>query len=290
MTPEVALIDATTIPRLGFGTLNVPPDRKPTRANTTKTAEIVGLALRVGYRLLDTAQAYGNERGVGEAVVGSGIPRRELYLTSKLANPNHRPDDVRRSYGETLEKLGPEPLELFLIHWPLPTLFDGDYVSTWRALTELVAEGLLRSAGVSNFQPDHLDRIIGETGVVPTVNQIELHPYFANRAARSATAGHGIAVQAWSPLGHGQVLDDPVIARIASDRGRSCAQIVLRWHVQHGSITIPKSMHQDRMRDNFDVFDFELSGEEMATIDGLDRGEAGRVGPHPDTFEGLPTA
>jgi len=290
MTPEVALIDGTTIPQLGYGTLLVPPDRKPTRANTAKTAEIVGSALRVGYRLLDTAQAYGNEGGVGEAVAASGIPRHELYVTSKLANPNHRPDDVRRSYGETLEKLGPEPLDLFLIHWPLPTLFGGDYVSTWRALTELVAEGRLRSAGVSNFQPDHLDRIIGETGVVPTVNQIELHPYFANEAACRATTGHGISVQAWSPLGHGQVLDDPVITRIASDRGRSRAQIVLRWHIQHGYITIPKSMHQDRMRENFAVFDFELSEDELASIDGLDRGEAGRVGPHPDTFEGLPSA
>ncbi len=289
MTPEVRLNDGTTIPQLGFGTLNVPPDREPTRANTTKTAEVVGLALQAGYRLLDTAQAYANERGVGEAIAASGIPRQELYVTSKLANPHHRPDDVRRSYDETLEKLGLQRLDLFLIHWPLPTLYDGDYVSTWRALTELVTDGRLRSAGVSNFQPAHLDRIIAETGVAPAVNQIELHPYFANEAARAATEGHGIAVEAWSPLGHGQVLEDKVITGIAGDRAKSCAQIVLRWHIQRGYVTIPKSSHRDRMRDNFNVFDFELSDEEIDSINALDKGEAGRVGPHPDTFEGFPS-
>ncbi len=289
MTPAVPLNDGTTIPQLGFGTLNVPPEREATRANTAKTAEVVGLALQAGYRLLDTAQAYGNERGVGEAIAASGIPRQELYVTSKLANPNHRPDDVRRSYAETLEKLGLQRLDLFLIHWPLPTLYDGDYVSTWRTLTELVADGRLRSAGVSNFQPAHLDRIVGETGAAPAVNQIELHPYFANEAALAGTQAHGTAVEAWSPLGHGQVLEDEVITGIASDRGKSSAQIVLRWHIQRGYITIPKSTRRERMRDNFNVFDFELSDEEVASINALDKGEAGRVGPHPDTFEGLPS-
>ncbi len=216
MVPTIALNSGTGIPQLGFGTLNVQPDRQDTASNTEKTAEIVGLALRVGYRHIDTAEQYGNERGVGTAIAASGIPRAELYLTSKLGNRNHRPDDVRRSFVETLAKLGVEKLDLFLMHWPLPTLYDGDYVSTWRALTELVADGRLRSVGVSNFQPAHLDRIIAETGVVPAVNQIEVHPYFRNDAARAASIQHGIAVEAWSPLGQGALLDDDVIGRIAA--------------------------------------------------------------------------
>ncbi len=285
---RITLGNETTIPQLGFGTLGVPPDRRPSRANTEKTAQIVGLALEVGYRHIDTAQMYGNERGVGEAIAASGIPREELYVTSKLGNGNHRPADVRRSFDETLEKLGLEQLDLFLMHWPLPTLYDGDYVSTWEAMCELVAGGRLRTAGVSNFQPAHLDRVIAETGVVPAVNQIEGHPYFANSAARAASTRHGIAVEAWSPLGQGRVLDDQVIGRIAAARGRSVAQVILRWHIERGHIIIPKSLHRERMEGNFNVFDFELSEQDVASIDALDKGESGRIGPNPDTFAWIP--
>jgi 2,5-diketo-D-gluconate reductase A len=283
-SPRIALNDGTTIPQIGFGTLNVPRDRQPTQENTEKTAQVVGLALELGYRHIDTAQSYGNERGVGAAVAASGIPREQVYITSKLGNGNHRPDDVRRSFNETMEKLGLEQLDLFLIHWPLPTLYDGDYVSTWKAMVQLVADGRLRTAGVSNFQPDHLDRIIGETGVVPAVNQIEVHPYFTNLAAREASIRHGIVVEAWSPLGQGVLLNDAVIGRIAAARGKTVAQVALRWHIQHGHVIFPKSEHRERMRENLDVFDFELSAEEMASLDGLDQGERGRTGPNPDTM------
>jgi 2,5-diketo-D-gluconate reductase A len=284
MVPRIALNDGTSIPQFGFGTLHVPPDRTPSPENTAKTAEIVGLALDGGYRLIDTAQSYGNERGVGEAIAASGIPRDELYVTSKLGNGNHRPEDVHRSFAETLEKLGLDQLDLFLIHWPVPTLYDGDYVSTWRAMTELVADGRLRTAGVSNFLPAHLDRIIAATGVVPAVNQVEAHPYFANDAVRAASAAHGIAVEAWSPLAQGRLLEDPAITQIAAEHDKTSAQIVLRWHIQHGNIVFPKSMQRERMEQNIDVFDFELSAADMASMDALDKGVAGRNGPDPDTF------
>ena len=286
--PGMTLNDGTVVPQLGFGTLAVQPDREVTQSNIEKTAAIVGLALQAGYRHIDTAQAYGTERGVGQAIAASGIPRDELYITSKLANANHRPDDVRRSLDETIHNLGLEQLDLFLIHWPLPTLYDGDYVSTWKILTEFVAQGRVRSAGVSNFQPAHLDRIIAETGAVPAVNQFELHPYFTNDAARAATRRYGIAVEAHSPLGHnGKPLTDETITAIAETRGKSSAQIILRWHMQHGHIAIPKSARPERMTENLTVFDFELSPEEIASIDTLSQGESGRSGPNPDTYEGI---
>jgi 2,5-diketo-D-gluconate reductase A len=287
-SPLVTLNDGTTIPQLGFGTLGVPPDRRPSRSNTEKTAEIVGLAIEAGYRHIDTAQMYGNERGVGEAIAASGVPREELYVASKLGNGNHRPDDVRRSFEETLDKLRLERLDLFLMHWPLPTRYDGDYVSTWEAMTELVSDGRLRTAGVSNFQPAHLERIVAETGVAPAVSQVEAHPYFANGAAREASARHGVVVEAWSPLGQGKVLDDEAIGRIAAARGKSNAQVILRWHVQRGHVVIPKSVRRERMEENLDVFYFGLSAEEVASIDSLDGGEGGRVGPNPDTFDWIP--
>lgn len=290
--PTITLNNGTAIPQLGFGTLDVPPDRAPTPENTARTAEIVGLALELGVRHIDTAQMYGNERGVGEAIAASGIPREELWVTSKLGNANHRPDDVRRSFDETLARLRLDYLDLFLVHWPLPTLYDGDYVSTWKAMTELLADGRLRSAGVSSFQPDHLDRIIDKTGVVPAVNQIEVHPYFHNDVARTASRRHGIAIEAFSPLGHGKtnVLADPVVRRIADGHARSAAQVILRWHVQHGHIVFPKSMHRERIEENLAILDFQLTRDEMAAIDALDRGEAGRVGPHPDRFDWIPEA
>jgi 2,5-diketo-D-gluconate reductase A len=285
---NITFNNGKTIPQLGFGTLSIQPDRQDTVANTEITARIVGEALQIGYRHIDTAQHYGTERGVGQAIVAFGLPRDEVFVTTKLGNANHRPHDVRRSFDETLEKLRLQQVDLFLMHWPLPTLYSGDYVSTWRAMTELVSDGRVRSAGVSNFQPDHLDRIIHETGVVPVVNQIEVHPEFSNSVAVEATRRYGIAVEAWSPLGQGKVLRNPVIARIAAERGKSPAQIVLRWHIHHGYVIFPKSTHRGRMQENFRLFDFELSAAEIVAIDALDKGESGRIGPNPDTFAWIP--
>jgi 2,5-diketo-D-gluconate reductase A len=232
---------------------------------------------------------YANEAGVGEAIQASGLARDELYVTTKLNNGFHRPDDARRSFAESLERLKLDRVDLFLIHWPLPTQYDGDYVSTWRALAELLEDGRATSIGVSNFQPDHLDRIIGETGVVPVVNQIEVHPYFGNEAARAASLRHGVKVEAWSPIAQGAVLDDPTIGKIAAEHGRTPSQVTLRWHVQRGDIVFPKSMRVERMRENFAIFDFELSDDEIAAITALDRGAAGRRGPDPDTFDYIPS-
>ncbi len=290
MVPEIRLNDGVSIPQLGFGTLQIPESRQPSAAEIADAVGLFGEAFAIGYRHFDTAQSYGNENAVGQAVASCGVPRSDVFVTSKLSNANHHPDEVRRSFEESLAKLGSEYVDLFLIHWPLPTLYDGDYVSTWRAVSELVSGGRLRSAGVSNFQPDHLDRIISGTGAVPSVNQIEVHPYFLNAAARDACTAHGIAVEAWSPLGRGPLLQDAVIVGMANECGRTPAQVVLRWHVQHGHIVFPKSRRADRMAENFDVFSFELSAEQMGAIDGLDRGEDGRVGPHPDTFAWIPSA
>ena len=287
--PQITLNNGVTIPQIGFGTLHVPPDRNPSPENTAVTAEVVGLALELGYRHIDTAQMYGNERGVGRAIAEAGIPREELWITSKLGNGNHRPDDVRRSFDETLVKLGLDYLDLFLVHWPLPTLSEVDYVSTWRAVTELLAGGRLRSAGVSNFQPDHLDRIIRETGLVPVVNQIEVHPYFRNDSVRDATRRNGIAIEAWSPLGQGHIVNDAVVAKIATAHAKTVAQVILRWHIQNGHIVFPKSMHQERMEENLAIFDFQLSNSGLAAIDALDKGQSGRIGPNPSTFAWIPS-
>jgi len=288
MIPTITLNNGTPIPQLGFGTLKIPPDRAPTPENARKTADVVGLALQIGYRHIDTAQMYGNEMGVGLALAESGIARDEIYITTKLGNAKHRPDDVRHSFDQSMERLDLDHLDLFLMHWPLPTLYDGDFVSTWEAMASLIGSGRLRSVGVSNFQPAHLDRIVSATGVVPAVNQIEVHPYFRNDAARAASARHGVMIEAWSPLGQGTVLQDSVIASIARSSGKSVAQVVLRWHIQHGHAIFPKSTHEERMRENLDIFDFALSTGEMARIDALDRGEVGRIGPNPDTFAWIP--
>ena len=288
MIPTITLNNGTPIPQLGFGTLKIPPDRAPTPENARKTADVVRLALQIGYRHIDTAQMYGNEMGVGLALAESGIARDEIYITTKLGNAKHRPDDVRHSFDQSMERLDLDHLDLFLMHWPLPTLYDGDFVSTWQAMASLIGSGRLRSVGVSNFQPAHLDRIVSATGVVPAVNQIEVHPYFHNDAARAASARHGVMIEAWSPLGQGTVLQDSVIAAIARTLGKSLAQVVLRWHIQHGHVIIPKSNHEERMRENLDIFDFALSTGEMARIDALDRGEVGRIGPKPDTFAWIP--
>ncbi len=278
--PSIPLNNDTTIPQLGFGVYQVPP---------ADTAEVTTKALEVGYRHIDTAQMYQNEEGVGAAIKASGLPREELYVTSKLNNGFHRPDDARRAFDETLRKLGLDRIDLFLIHWPLPTRYDGDYVSTWRTLAELVEDGRAVSVGVSNFQPAHLDRIIEETGVKPAVNQIEVHPYFTNEEARTASHRHQVAVEAWSPIAQGAVLDDEVIGRIASAHGKTPAQVTLRWHVERGDIVFPKSVNEQRMRENFEIFDFSLTPDEVAAISALDRGESGRTGPNPDTFDWIPS-
>ncbi len=277
--PRITLNDQTTIPQLGFGVFQVPPE---------ETADTVKQAFDVGYRHIDTAQMYGNEQGVGDAIAGSGIDRNELYVTTKLNNGFHRPDDARRELATSLERLQLDRVDLVLIHWPLPTKYDGDYVSTWQALIDFQREGGATSIGVSNFQPEHLDRIIEETGVVPVVNQIEVHPYFGNQAARAASAGHDIAVEAWSPIAQGNVLDDSAIKGIAAKVERTPAQVTLRWHLQRGDIVFPKSMNVERMRENFAIFDFELGADDMAEITGLDRGDDGRQGPNPDVFDYIP--
>lgn len=276
MIPSTKLNDGTTIPQLGFGTFMVPAE---------ETAATVGTALEVGYRHIDTAQGYHNEAEVGEAVANSSLARDEVYLTSKLHNRNHERDDVMRSFDETLEKLRVDTLDLFLIHWPLPTQYDGDFVSTWKAILELVEDGRLTSAGVSNFQPDHLERIIGETGVAPVVNQVEAHPYFRNDDARRASHEQAIAVEAWGPLGKGEILDNATIVDLASDLERAPSQVILRWHIQRGDIVFPKTMHRERMEENLAVFDFTLTEAQMSQIDELDRGPEGRMGPDPDTFD-----
>ena len=277
--PTITLNDGTAIPQLGLGVFQVPPEQ---------TAEVVTQALEVGYRHIDTAQMYQNEAGVGSAIAAAGLPREDLYVTSKLNNGFHRPDDARRAFEETLTKLGLDRVDLFLIHWPLPTLYDGDFVSTWRTLAEFVQDGRATSVGVSNFQPAHLDRIIEETGVVPAVNQVEVHPYFGNAEVRAADARHGIATEAWSPIAQGAINDDEQIGAIADAHGRSKAQVVLRWHVQRGDIVFPKTTKVERMHENAAIFDFELTGDQMATLDGLDRGEQGRRGPNPDAFDYVP--
>ena len=246
------------------------------------------MALEVGYRHIDTAEMYGNERGVGEAIRASGLDRGEVYVTSKLNNGFHRPDDARRAFDQTLAELGFDYVDLFLIHWPLPTRYDGDFVSTWKTLEEFKADGRSRSIGVSNFQVEHLERLAAETDTVPAANQIELHPYLQNREVRSYDEEHGIATEAWSPIAQGEVLDDPVVTEIAERIGRTPAQVVLRWHVQHGNIVFPKSVTPERVRENFEIFDFELESGDVERIDGLDRGEAGRTGFHPDQMDYVP--
>ena len=271
--PSVRLNAGIQIPQLGFGVFQIEPE---------DTVEAVTRALEIGYRHIDTAEMYGNEREVGEAVRASGLVRDEVFVTSKLNNGAHRPDDARRAFDGTLSALGFDHVDLFLIHWPLPTLYDGDFVSTWQVLEEFKADGRARSIGTSNFQVEHLDRLAAETEVVPAVNQIELHPYFQNREVAAYGEEHGIVTEAWSPIAQGEVLDDSEIGEVAEKLGRTPAQVVLRWHVQHGYIVFPKSVTPDRIRENFELFDFELDADDMSRIDSLDRGESGRQGPHPD--------
>ncbi|MBO4209845.1 aldo/keto reductase [Micromonospora echinofusca] len=277
--PDVPLNDGNTIPQLGFGVYQVEP---------RDTVAAVRKALEVGYRHVDTAQMYGNEAEVGEAVRTSGLDRSEVFITSKLNNGYHRPEDARRAFESTLTALGSDYVDLFLIHWPLPTRYDGDFVSTWRTLEEFQRDGRARSVGVSNFQVAHLERLATETETVPAVNQIEVHPYFGNEEVRAYGHRHGIPTEAWSPIAQGRVLGDPTIVDIAEQVGRTQAQVVLRWHVQRGDIVFPKSNTPERIEENFRIFDFELDDTAMERITNLDRGGAGRQGPNPDTFDYVP--
>jgi 2,5-diketo-D-gluconate reductase A len=277
--PQITLNDGHAIPQLGFGVFQIPPG---------ETAAAVADALEAGYRHIDTAEMYGNERGVGEAIRASGLGRDEVFVTSKLNNGFHRPDDARRAFDGTLEALGFEHVDLFLIHWPLPTLYDGDYVSTWQVLEELHSDGRARSIGVSNFQVDHLERLAAECDVVPAVNQIELHPYLLNAEVDEYGREHGIVTEAWSPIAQGQVLGGPEITAIAERIGRTPARVVLRWHIQRGNVVFPKSTTPARIRENFDLFDFALDDADMDRIAALDRGEEGRTGPNPDRFAYVP--
>jgi 2,5-diketo-D-gluconate reductase A len=274
--PQIELNDGNRIPQLGFGVFQIDP---------SETVEAVTHALEVGYRHIDTAEMYGNEREVGEGIRQSGLDRGDVFVASKLNNSFHEPDAARRAFDGTLEALGFDYVDLFLIHWPLPTLYDGDYVSTWRTLEEFKEQGRARSIGVSNFQVEHLERLAAETDTVPAVNQIELHPYFQNREVRAYDEDHGIATEAWSPIAQGEVLDDEAVGEIAERVGRTPAQVVLRWHVQRGNIVFPKSVTPERIRENFEIFDFELEESDLERIDELDRGEGGRNGPHPDRFD-----
>jgi len=273
--PDVMLDNGRTIPEFGFGVFQIRPE---------DTAAAVAAALQAGYRHIDTAQMYGNEKQVGEAIARSGLDRAQVFVTTKLGNDAHLPDDARRAFSESLSKLGFDYVDLFLIHWPLPTRYGGDYVSTWKTLVEFYRDGRARSIGVSNFQPHHLRRLHEESETRPAINQIEVHPFLTQPGLRTFCAEHEIAVEAWSPLAQGLVLDDPEIVSIAGRVGKTPAQVVLRWHVERGDIIFPKSVTPARIKENIDIFDFELSGEDVERISALDRGE--RTGPDPDTFTG----
>ena len=273
--PDITLNNGQQIPQLGFGVFLIKPH---------DTMSAVSTALQAGYRHIDTAEMYGNEKEVGEAIRRSGLDRSEVYVTSKLSNDAHRPDDARRAFDESLKALGVDYLDLFLIHWPLPTRYDGDYVSTWKTLEEFYRDGRARSIGVSNFQPRHLRRLHGESEIIPAVDQIEVNPYLTQDELRGFCAEHQIAVEAWSPLGRGGVLGDPTIVAIARRAAKTPAQVVLRWHLERGDIIFPKSVTPDRIRENIDIFDFGLSADEVEAIRALNRNE--RTGPDPDTFDG----
>jgi diketogulonate reductase-like aldo/keto reductase len=272
LAPKVRLTHGVDIDAVGYGVYKVPP---------AETAALCTLALEAGYRTLDTATLYGNEAGVGEAVRGAlagGLERRDIVVTTKVLNSDQGYDSTLRAFDSSLELLGLEYVDLYLIHWPLPA--RGLYVETYRALERLYADGRVRAIGVSNFQQEHLERLLAEAEVVPAVNQIEVHPYLQQHALRAFNADHGIATQAWSPLGRGNLLGDPVIGAVAAELGRTPAQVILRWHLDAGNLVIPKASSAGRIRENLDLFDFSLSPAQRVAIDGLERGQ--RFGSHPD--------
>ncbi len=270
--PIITLNDGSTIPQIGLGTYQAAGD---------ETARMVETAIGIGYRHIDTAMIYRNEAGVGAGVRASGVPRDQIYVTTKVWNTDQGHDAALAACGASLDRLGLDYVDLYLIHWPVPA--RDLFVDTWRALIRLREEGRVRAIGVSNFNADHLDRVIAETGVVPVVNQIECHPAFQQVALRAADAERQVATQSWSPLGQGDLLGDPVLEAVAAKHGRTVAQVILRWHIQQGLIVIPKTMSAARMRENFDVFGFDLDAEDLARIAGLDRSD-GRMGPDPLVF------
>ncbi|MFC4625634.1 aldo/keto reductase [Daeguia caeni] len=270
--PTVKLNDGSSIPQLGFGVWQVGND---------EAVSAVSEALAVGYRHIDTAAIYGNEEGVGKAIAQSGIPRKDIYLTTKLWNSDQGYDSTLKAFDTSLKKLGTDYVDLYLIHWPLPT--RDLFMETWRAFIRLKEQGLVKSIGVSNFRINDLERVITESGVTPVLNQIELHPEFQQDELRIFHGKHHIATEAWSPLGQGKILDNPVLKDIAAVHGKTPAQIVLRWHIETGNIVIPKSVTPSRIRENFDIFDFKLNGTEHDQITKLDKVN-GRIGPNPNTF------
>ncbi len=274
--PTIQLSDGSSIPQLGLGVWQVEPEI---------TARVVSDGIAAGYRLIDTAEGYHNEEGVGEAIRSAGVPRSQLFITSKLRNGGHARDAALKSFDATMAALGLEQLDMFLIHWPVPS--QDKYVEAWKVMVELQQQGRIKSIGVSNFNQDHLQRIIDETGVKPVVNQIELHPYFQQTDKRAFLKQNGIHIEAYSPLGSGSVLKDAAIAEIGRKHGKSAAQVIIRWHVQQGDIVIPKSTHADRMAANIDVFGFALDSTDLQTIAGRDKGEGGRTGANPATADFL---
>lgn len=274
---EVELNNHTFMPQVGFGTYKIVPEQ---------ASDAVYTAISYGYRHIDTAQLYFNEaevgQGIGKAIADGLVSREQLYVTTKLNNNNHAPADVERSFDESLAKLGCDYVDLFLVHWPMPNRADLDMVATWKAMTKLLDDGRLRSIGVSNFLPEHIERISQATGVMPVNNQIELHPQFMNRSSADYCRQHGIAVTAWSPLARGRVFDTPQVTTVAQQLGVTPAQAVLRWHIQLGNVVIPKSVTPARIAANLDIVSFELSSQQMELISSLDQGEAGRSGKHPD--------
>ena len=271
--PRIALNSGYDIPQLGYGVFKVPP---------AETEKVVTEALALGYRHIDTAAFYQNEEGVGEAIRKSGIPRHELFVTTKLWNNRQTGDDPRVAFEESLTKLGIDYIDLYLVHWPAPA--NDQYVNAWTHLTTFGETGLVRSVGVSNFLVEHLERLESETGKLPAVNQIELHPAYQQRDVVAWCAERGIHIEAWGPLGQGKydLFGTPAVHDAAAAHGRSPAQVVLRWHIQKGNIVFPKSVNPDRLRENFRIFDFTLSDAQMAAIDALDPGDgSGRVGGHP---------
>jgi diketogulonate reductase-like aldo/keto reductase len=269
--PELMLNNRLAIPQVGLGVFQTREGAEVERA--------VATALDVGYRLIDTAAIYGNEVGVGKAIKASGLPREEVFITTKLWNANHAYGDALRAFDESVRKLDCEYIDLYLIHWPLP--MEGKFTEAWRALEELYERKRVRAIGVSNFKPAHLDTLLKTAKIVPAVNQVELHPLFQQRETRAYCAEHGIAVESYSPLMQGgEALEHPVIASLARKHGKTPAQVILRWHVQSGLIVIPKSVKPERIRENFDLFSFELSDDDMAAIAGMDKGK--RIGSDPD--------
>ncbi len=273
--PEITLNNGVRIPQLGFGVFKIKPG---------DTVEAALRALEVGYRHLDTAQLYRNEKEVGQAVRESGLPREDVFVTSKLDNDAHAPKDALVAFDRTLENLGFDYLDLFLIHWPTPD--RGDYVETWRALEDIYRSGQAKAIGVSNFSPHHVRKLIDQADTVPAVNQIELHPYLTQESVRAFNAEHGIATEAWSPIAQGRLLGDSTVNAIADRIGRSPAQAVLRWHIQRGNIVFPKSVTLSRIQENFSLFDFELTEQDVAMITGLNRDA--HTGPDPDTLNYIP--